>query len=184
MEARVTCIVGLVEKGAVYIAGDSAGVVGLTLTVRADQKVFTNGEFVMGFTTSFRMGQLLRHAFTPPKRHPDVSVEKFMVTDFINAVRECLQSGGYAEKHNGAERGGVFLVGYSGRLFIVDSDYQVGEAADGFDAVGCGADIARGSLYSSSGDPLKRLGVALDAAERFSAGVRRPFHYTTLAARP
>ena len=58
----MTCIVGLVHEGVVYIGGDSAGVGGMSLTVRADEKVFQNGEFLMGFTTSFRMGQLLRYS--------------------------------------------------------------------------------------------------------------------------
>ena len=35
----MTCIVGLVHEGVVYIGGDSAGVGGLSLTVRADEKV-------------------------------------------------------------------------------------------------------------------------------------------------
>lgn len=174
----MTCIVGVAHEGKVHIGGDSAGVGGYSLTVRADRKVFTNGDFVMGFTSSFRMGQLLHHAFSPPRRHPDTTVDKFMVTDFINAVRDCLKTGGYAERHNEAERGGVFLVGYEGRLFRIDSDYQVGEATDGFDAVGCGCEIAQGAMFANpAGKPQDRLRIALEAAERFSAGVRGPFHF-------
>lgn len=173
----MTCIVGIADRGKVFIGGDSAGVGGYSLTVRADKKVFRNGDFVMGFTSSFRMGQLLHHAFTPPKRHPDVDLDKFMVTEFINGVRDCLKSGGYAEKHHEAEVGGVFLVGFAGRLFRIDVDYQVGEAVDGYDAVGCGEDIANGSLFSTKGKPVDRLRMALEAAERHSAGVRGPFHF-------
>lgn len=178
----MTCIVGIVEAGKVYIGGDSAGVAGYSLTVRADRKVFRNGDFVMGFTSSFRMGQLLAHAFTPPKRHLDVDVYKFMVTDFVNSVRDCLKTGGYAEKHNEAERAGTFLVGYAGRLFKVDSDYQVGEPADPFEACGCGEAVALGALYANpAGKPQDRLKIALEAAERFSAGVRGPFHFEEAA---
>lgn len=173
----MTCIVGVVDNGKVFIGGDSAGVAGYSLTVRADRKVFRNGDFIMGFTSSFRMGQLLAKSFTPPKRHPDTDVYKFMVTDFIDSVRDCLKTGGYAEKHNEAEKGGTFIVGYQGRLFLIDSDYQVGEAIDGFDACGCGAEIAQGALFANpAGKPRDRLKVALEAAERFSAGVRGPFH--------
>lgn len=173
----MTCIVGLVDSGKVYIGGDSAGVGGYSLSVRADRKVFKNGDFVMGFTSSFRMGQLLHHAFSPPKRHPETDLDKFMVTDFINGVRDCLKSGGYAEKHNEAEQGGTFLVGYCGRLFEVHGDYQVGEATAGFSAVGCGEDIALGAMFANrEGKPEKRIRTALEAAERFSAGVRGPFH--------
>ena len=38
----MTAIVGLAQSGAVYIGGDSAGVSGMSLTVRADAKVFRN----------------------------------------------------------------------------------------------------------------------------------------------
>ncbi len=172
----MTCIAGLVHEGQVYIGGDSAGVGRLFLTVRADQKVFRNGPFLMGFTTSFRMGQLLRYSFNPPAHHPDTDTYKYMVTEFIDAVRKCLKSGGYARKDKEEELGGTFLVGYKGRLFNIEDDYQVGEAAIGFDAVGCGQDIALGSLYSTVGlEPEARIKKALEAAERFSAGVRSPF---------
>ena len=75
----MTCIVGLVHEGVVYIGGDSAGVAGLSLTVRADEKVFRNSDFLMGFTTSFRMGQLLRYSLKPPRRHPDDDIHQYMV---------------------------------------------------------------------------------------------------------
>ena len=75
----MTCIVGLVHEGVVYIGGDSAGVAGLSLTVRADEKVFQNGEFLMGFTTSFRMGQLLRYSLKPPCSYPDDDINQYMV---------------------------------------------------------------------------------------------------------
>ncbi len=172
----MTCIVGLVDNGKVYVGGDSAGVAGWNLTVRADQKVFKNGSMIMGFTSSFRMGQLLRHAFTVPDHDPRTDIDKYMVTTFINAVRQCLKDGGMASKSNEVEQGGCFLVGYRGQLFEIDSDYQVGKPIDGFAAVGCGAQVAHGALYATSElDPRKRVLLALEAAERFSAGVRGPF---------
>ncbi|MFH0902328.1 MAG: hypothetical protein V2A73_16980 [Pseudomonadota bacterium] len=172
----MTCIVGLVEEGTVYIGGDSAGVSGLDLTVRADEKVFRSGPFLMGFTSSFRMGQLLRYALTPPLHDPEMDIDKYMVTVFVNAVRQCLKDGGYARKEHEVESGGTFLVGYKGRLFEINGDYQVGRPLDGYAAVGCGAQIAHGALFASAErPPEKRVLMALDAAERFSAGVRRPF---------
>lgn len=179
----MTCIAGLAINGVVYIGGDSAGVGGYSLTVRADRKVFRNGEFVFGFTSSFRMGQLLHHSLVPPKRHPDTNVDKFMVTEFIDAVRKCLKDGGYASRENDVEAGGVFLVGYEGRLFRIDNDYQVGESADGIDAVGCGEDLAIGALSASAGKPRDRVQMALQVAESRSAGVRGPFHIISTADR-
>jgi hypothetical protein len=175
----MTCIVGLVEDGKVYLGGDSAGVAGWALTVRADSKVFANGPYIMGFTSSFRMGQLLRYAFDPPTP-PDSDLDRFMATTFIDAVRKCLQMGGFAKKDSEVETGGNFLVGVSGRLFEIHTDYQVGEAVDGFSAAGCGEEIALGSLHATSYvgmAPHARVTLALQAAERFSAGVRGPFAY-------
>ena len=174
----MTAIVGIVKDGQVHIGGDSAGVSGWSLTVRADSKVFTTGPYVMGFTTSFRMGQLLRYALQPPT--PSGDLEAFMATAFVDAVRDTLKNGGWARKESEREEGGVFLVGVHGRLFCVESDYQVGEAVDGYAAIGCGNEIALGALHATASTgmrPRKRIKLALEAAERFSAGVRGPFAY-------
>jgi hypothetical protein len=171
----LTVIVGLVQGETVHIGGDSAGVSGYDLTVRADHKVFLNGPYLFGFTSSFRMGQLIRYALTPPDPYGDLY--KFMVTTFIDAVRDCLKAGGFAKKDNEQEEGGCFLVGVQGRLFRVDGDYQVGEPLDGYAAAGCGEAPALGALYATAGrmSPTRRVEMALKAAERFSAGVRGPF---------
>lgn len=173
----MTCIAGLIYNGKVYMGADSAGVSGLSLTLRADQKVFYNGSFLMGFTTSFRMGQLLRYNFKPLEHPKDMDIYEYMVTKFIDTVRECLKEGGYAVKNDKKESGGNFLVGYKGRLFHIESDYQVGENIISYDACGCGKELALGSLYSTENleNPYKRIELALMAAEQFSAGVSRPF---------
>ena len=172
----MTCIVGLVHEEKVYIGGDSAGVAGYSITVRSDQKVFTNGDFLMGFTSSFRMGQLLRYSFSPPKRHPDTDVMKYMVTEFITSLRQCFKDGGYARRESDEESGGCFLVGYQGRLFGIESDYQVGEAIGDYMAVGCGYDIALGAMYANrEAEPERRVTTALQAAAEHSAGVCGPF---------
>lgn len=171
----MTCIVGLVDSGRVWMGGDSAA--DWDLTVRADRKVFRNGAYLMGFTTSFRMGQLLRHGFSPPAPPAlPADLEAFMATTFIDAVRERLKAGGWASKNNERETGGDFLVGALGRLFRIASDYQVGENIDGWAAVGCGDQVAHGALFASRDRPaMDRIVLALTAAERFSAGVRGPF---------
>lgn len=177
----MTAIVGLVHEGTVHLAGDSAGVGGYQLTVRADSKVFRNGPYAFGFTSSFRMGQILRWSLEAPE--PTGDLERFMCTAFVDAVRACLKAGGYAKKDAEREEGGCFLVGVTGRLFMVGSDYQVGEAVDGYDAVGCGDQLALGALYATDGvgmSPQERLETALEAAERFSAGVRAPFAFVSV----
>lgn len=172
----MTCIVGLEHDGDVYIGGDSAGVGGYSLSVRSDSKVFRNGPFAMGFTSSFRMGQLLRYKFSPPEQLPSEDDDKFLVTRFMDAVRQCLKDGGYAETNNGVEKGGVFLFGYRGRLYRVNSDFQVGRNVLPYDAVGCGQDVALGAMGASTiPAPEARIQQALRISEQHSAGVRGPF---------
>lgn len=176
----MTVIVGLVHKGRVHLGGDSAGVAGYQLTIRRDPKVFRTGPYVMGFTTSFRMGQLLHHALEAP--HPTGCLDRFMVTTFVDALRTCLKDGGWARKESEQEQAGLFLVGIHGRLFTVDSDYQVGEPADGYAAVGCGDELALGALHATAAlglRPRERLAAALAAADHHSAGVSGPYTYAT-----
>lgn len=173
----MTCIVAIAHEGKVLIGADSAGVGGLHIQNRKDVKVFTNGDFVMGCTTSFRMIQLLQYKLTAPKRHPDADVMGFMVTVFVEEVRKLFREGGFTTKEKDVESGGCFLVGHAGRVFRIDDDFQVGERADGFDACGCGEPYALGALRSTEGmeRPADRLEHALKVAAHFSAGVRGPF---------
>lgn len=174
----MTCVVAVVHDGKVHMGADSAGVSGLQMRVRDDSKVFVNGPMVMGYTTSFRMGQLLRFRLVVPPHAEGVSDERYMMTDFVDAVRATLKEGGYAKKENEVEQGGNFLVGYRGRVWEVGGDYQVGLVAHPFNAVGCGEDIAMGSLHTardSGAIPEVVLRWALEAAQEFNAGVRAPW---------
>jgi hypothetical protein len=163
------------------MGADSAGVGGYYIERRKDEKVFINGDFIIGFTSSFRMGQLLRFTFSPPKIKENQDIYQFMVSDFVESVRQCLKSGGYTKIESNEETGGMFLVGYKGRLFTIAPDFQVGELLIDYASVGCGSDIALGSMYSTDGKPItERIMTGLKAAEEFSAGVRGPFNILTL----
>jgi hypothetical protein len=71
------------------------------------------------------------------------------VTDFVDAVRKCMKDGGIGRTDSSVETGGTFLVGYAGRLFKIESDYQVGEPILPYDACGCGEDFAKGAMFNS-----------------------------------
>jgi hypothetical protein len=127
------------------------------------------------------MGDLLRYSLTVPDHDPRVPDAKYMTTTFINAVRQCLKDGGYAQKEKEAESGGIFLVGYKSQLYRIDNDYQCGIPADGYEAVGCGFELAQGAMFASEHlAGRERIETALKAAERWSAGVRGPFHIESL----
>ena len=182
----MTCIAGIADGETVWLGGDSAGTSGWDTTIRTDPKVFRKGPYVIGFTDSFRMGQLLQYSLKVayPGDLTDEGLHEFMCTEFVDAVRECLKDGGFAETDKDQESGGTFLAGVSGHLFYVGGDYQVGESANGWNAVGCGKNYALGSLHSTSrrGTPETRLKLALEAAASYSNGVSAPFCFVNTAS--
>lgn len=177
----MTCIIGLIDNGTVWMGGDSAGVAGYDLHRCVAPKVFRNGQFLFGFTSSFRMGQLLQHVFKPPPPPSGRTLERFLASTFIDAVRKCLDKGGFAKKKDEVESAGQFLLGVRGHIVCVDSGYNVSERREGFDAVGCGSDLALGALFATAElPPRERIQTALEAAEHFCIGVSGPFTIVSL----
>ncbi len=180
----MTCIVGFVEGNTVWMGGDSAGTnAWLDQDLYDTPKVFRNDGALIGSCGSARQADLLRHALKVPDHDPRVDFGKYMVTSFIEAVRTCFKAGGVCATNNGVEQSqGDFIVGYKSQLCVIYSDFQVRIPKLQYAAVGCGDQIALGSLFSS--DHIKsgrdRISLALRASERFSAGVRGPFHVESL----
>ena len=180
----MTCIVGFVDKDGVYIGADSAAVSegDLTYNIRNDEKVFLKGEFIFGYSTSFRMGQLLQYKLRIPNHPKGMDNHQYMVTLFIDAVKKCFEDNDYIDMMT--EEGGCFMVGYKGKLYNILSDYQVAEPKESFSALGCGELIALGAMYvCPEKDPVKRIEIALGAAAAFSMGVKPPFKFVKLLNR-
>ena len=156
------------------MGADSIGVDGSNcVTIRKDPKVFQNGPFLIGFTTSYRMGQLLMDASFPHPGNKDNF--EYMRTQFVKVVRTRLKEGGYVKVDN-REESGEFMVGFHGRIFVVEEDFQVAESADDFMAVGQGSQEALGVMYATPDmEPVQRLLLAMSASERYRSGVRGPF---------
>lgn len=182
----MTCIVGYVKDGVVYMGGDSAGVAGLDILVRKDTKVFkVQGRFLIGYTSSFRMGQLLRFKLKVAEQTEDQEDYEYMCTTFIDAVRELLKKEGYTKTESNRESIGTFLVGYKGRLYGIADDLQVAEGVDTYDTCGCGGKYASGAMevlvnQLPNQDPLEKIKEALEVAVKFSGGVRPPFNLEVL----
>lgn len=180
----MTCIAALVHDGKIWMAGDSAGVGSSDIEIRKDPKVFQKGPFLIGFTSSFRMGQILQYNLVttaqPFKKMDDF---QYMVSVFVEDVRKCFSKHGFNTSTNGQDAGGSFLVGYRGKIYKIESDYQVGESVDPFNSVGCGSQEALASLYSTQltdWPPETRLQIALEAAAYYNTGVRAPFNMLVL----
>jgi len=172
----MTCIVAIAEGGRVYMAGDSASSDGHTYSLTRAPKVFALGPFLIGYTTSFRMGQLLQYHLQVPPHPEGLSNYEYMVTRFLEACRKAFKDRGWMKSEHGVEELGNFLVGYRGELFQLQGDGAVLQNRDGFDAVGSGEDYARAVLaVSDHPDPRTRLILALETAARYVTTVRMPY---------
>jgi len=90
---------------------------------------------------------------------------------FLPDLRDILRTENFPE-----DESFDLLVGFRGRLFHVYGTSQVSEEIADYEACGSGAQVARGSLFSSKfTDPARKITEALQAAERFCSGVRAPF---------
>ena len=185
----MTAIAGLVHEGKVYIGCDSlsGNATYHTKRVVTNPKVFSlkapfgspHPGILIGYTTSWRMGQLLQHNLSVPAALDDSEdAMDYLVRQFTEAVRSTLKSGGYSEVNNNQESGGTFLVGYAGRLFTIQGDFAVIESAEGFDACGSGGDQVLAVLHatrSSRSKPEERITTALEAAAAHNMTVQGPF---------
>lgn len=172
----MTCIVGIVGNNEVWMGGDSASISGWVMNAARQPKVFQRAECLIGFTDSFRMGDLLRYRLEVPVRPEEQDTHEWAATSFADALRNCLSNGGYAKKENEREEGGTFLLGCGGRLFCIYSDYHISEPLCGYDACGSGREVALGALYVTRGQvPEKRIVDALEGAAQHIACVEPPF---------
>lgn len=181
----MTCIVAIAQNGTVYMGSDHAASDDKSgwIIARKEPKVFKVGQYGVGFTDSFRMGQILQYNWNPPKYVPtktNSGLDKFMRTKFIDSVKDAFQMHGYGSIIPGQEaEGGVFIVGVEGRIFTIDEDFHVGEAVVNYMAEGSGAFFAMGALHATKKqkNPKMRIKAALEAASEFSMSVAPPFTY-------
>jgi ATP-dependent protease HslVU (ClpYQ) peptidase subunit len=172
----MTCIVGIAANKKVYIGGDSIASNGYSKGITALPKVFRVGAFLIGYTDSFRMGQILQYHLDIRQQQNEEDDLRYLVVGFIEAVRKSLKEFGYTTVNNNNEHGGTFLVGYRGRLYEVNGDFQINPDVNQFAAIGAGCQYALGALKASEHlKPRKRIEKALTVASELSAYVIPPF---------
>jgi ATP-dependent protease HslVU (ClpYQ) peptidase subunit len=175
----MTCIVGLVDKGKVYMGGDSLSTAGSHI-VHLHPKIFKIGsEFIIGTSGSVRTAQLLEFSFLPPAHNTGDANDRYMASTFANSLRDCLKNNDVTWKKEGEEQATnlYFLVGYRKQLFKVWSNFTISFPHNDYEACGSGCDYALGALsvLPKNLPAKKKILLALEAAEKWNTGVRRPF---------
>lgn len=180
----MTCIVGIKSEEHIWIGGDSGASRNDEIFSLNNPKVFRIGPFLIGFSGSYRIGQLMQYAFTPPVQSQQKSDMEFLVVDFVDAIRKLLnEKGALVKDEEGHSHSGEIVVGYHGNLYIIESDFHVENPIENYVVSGTGAAYALGALHAMKNSRLSeksKIKKALKAATKYSAGVCAP--YTIVAS--
>ena len=184
----MTCIIGFVDKknDCVWMGADSLGSNGYTKSVNTQPKVFHHDVFknvIMGSTTTFRHIDLLKYSenlFPEVDFYKDKEIDhRYIVKTFIPNLIALFQ--GNIPSESETNRGANFLLGAKNKLFEIQNDYSVLVPDRDFASVGCGRDVAIGSLISTTQyfkddlNPADHILYALRAASDYCCGVQGPF---------
>ena len=178
----MTCIVGLRQDGHIYMGGDSAASNGHNIVTisPASPKVFKHGDIVFGYAQSLRAGQIVQHHFKPPEIKGGVI--EYLTGPFVRELRKTLEEYGFQKADESwdeeAENVICLLVGIQQQIYEIWADYAVVPVAESYSSIGCGSDVAVGSLHSTAGMGLtgsERITKALEAAAFHCTDIRPPF---------
>ncbi len=213
----MTAVVGFTQYNWAYIGADSSAISNTTVNPRLNTKVFgvqavarnasgwgnassweegvltrTDGKLsmrvVFGFSTSFRIGQVLQYKFAVGSNFPELPgypelLSEFMATEFVDYWKRCARDNGVVTMINGMESCGDFMVGIAGRLFTVYKDFQVAESVSGYEVIGMegGRNVALGAMHALERlnpfmGPKIRMRAVLEAASYHCTNVCPPFH--------
>ena len=175
----MTCIIGLVDKGTVYIGGDSSVTGQWDVYPMVGQKVFTNQHFIIGTAGIPRVHQILKYHLEVRPPTAMENVERYMVSIFIPAVQACFA----AQKYDlAADEYSAFMVGCRGRLFQLGGKFSLEESAEQMMVLGSAGNVALGAMAALADvKPDERILRSLAIAQRFSHAARPPYYVRSLA---
>lgn len=182
----MTCIVGVVKGGDVYLGGDRAATDGeLNRTIIKNPKVFVKGDVGFGVCGLPKVMDALQHGTQLPEQSGG-DPKEFLISTLIPAIREGLKALDCTSDHPeyGTCFQGAMLVAYRGALYNLQGNFQVVEADSGYASVGSGSKLALGSLASTKkmGNAKKRVLTALEASTA-NAGCAPPFDVVVVKKR-
>lgn len=194
----MTCVVGIRIPGEGAVLGaDSLGGSSTSWNDIASPKLYQPRLWLaLGFTTSWRYGQVLGHELTtalPPdgvceKQIDQQGVLHWAVRTLVPTMREVLKAAGYATRENEHETAGTCVVAIRDHVMRVQDDYAVVEPRSGVVACGSGDDAARVAAAAARDlDPIfpasDLAAFALRHAELANPSVRGPFQFVKTSMR-
>jgi ATP-dependent protease HslVU (ClpYQ) peptidase subunit len=172
----MSTVVGIIEDKKIWIGCDSQATSqqGEIRPIICD-KVFRNGDFLIGYVGSVRSGQILR-----PELFPLDSTSIASVLHLPDYIRLHFETYGCLSRDDDQSQMTTsnFLIASKDGLFEILADYQINEVPK-YTAIGSGSNFAFGSLFTTHEmnkfTPVERIEYALNAAARFDASSSGPF---------
>ena len=157
----MTCIIAHTNGTSSFIAGDKLGSNGFTKAVQTEPKVFEK-EFIkinddagltrtkeimaLGYTTSFRMGQLLNYNLTLPEQVEGETFSQYLVLKVIPIIRQMFKDEWGARDASQDVGGGQFIILHNHTIYEVQEDFSVLQPKTQITAVGSGTYHAIASM--------------------------------------
>lgn len=184
----MTCIAAVTDGKTVWMGGDALVMTDLRnfeANISPEKKVFIRQDaggtpWAIGSAGSARRAQLLRYELECPPFDHKTSADplEFIIKKFVPALQSVLhRKRGDNLREDPAT---ATLVGVGGNLFLIHHYWNcyVASIEQSFAVSGSGGPVAKGALYATEGttlSPQERILLALEAAEAFNAGVKKPF---------
>ena len=109
-----------------------------------NSKVVRKGEYLLGAAGDMRAINLL-DIFVPPSIPKQVSLDRFITSEFIPALKSCFIANGYGDEKG---CGSSVLVAIRGVVYEIGEDYEWCRDERGLYAIGSGSAYALGALYA------------------------------------
>lgn len=176
----MTLIAAQMDKtGIVWMAADSLGSNSNgDRYIRKDKKIFKKDGYLIGYTSSYRMGQIIEHKAKLPEL-PLNNRGNIHIVKVIDAIAESLYNNNYTMEKDNRHYGGEFIIGWHGRLYCIQSDFQYSTTAINYMCCGAGEDFGLGALHTAQklkgSNEIEALLYAMRAGTKHNCFVAPPF---------
>lgn len=168
----MTIVAAVKTKDGIWLGADCQGTDATEKIILKNPKVFQKGGFTFAFSGSYRFGQVLQYVFQPPERMVAEPAETYLLTRWMDALRQCLNDAGLLKVENSLQDAPdcFALVAYEDFIFMIQEDLSVLFPADPFVASGSGSAYAIGALNAAPVLGRKALERAIRAAIKSNPG--------------
>jgi ATP-dependent protease HslVU (ClpYQ) peptidase subunit len=171
----MTCIAVVRDNinNKIWMAGDRGVSDDNSISVCSSPKIWKKEGYLFGYAGSMD-GDRIKHLFVPPEFEGRGSIDKFMYSKFLKALRKFYEEW-WVDVSPSSDFGMIICV--RGKIYEHNaSDMSLTQYEQDYLAMGSGGDLALGSLYSTQKqkDARKRAVTAVNAAITHSMSCKGP----------